>query len=269
MKANLKSRSTAVDEVERWKENCNHMVRKLMPKERQLCDQVFFECSPTADLCFMEICREPTTQLLDFAEGKAIDFSPETKFYTIINILKVFQTIKDLLPEFQSLFSNEECVLLLNEAVETWKKLRETIRSFFTSLVERIGWDEKLDDPQSSLHVADIIMSDLRCACEFRLSLERTFEENDEPPSKKFDDQAPLSSSRSPLCLKVAKIMKLLESRLEGTYRLEKPDFQSVTMMNYWTRLIDYANDSELGRVLGEDWIHNPTAKFEKVLKNT
>ncbi|MED6199875.1 hypothetical protein PIB30_079932 [Stylosanthes scabra] len=83
--------------VKRWAETSNVALKVLFPSERQLCDRVFFGLRSVADACFAEICRDSTTQLLNFADA----FASDPKFIIIIDILA---TLSDLIPHFQSLF---------------------------------------------------------------------------------------------------------------------------------------------------------------------
>ncbi|KAJ4869241.1 Exocyst complex component EXO70B1 [Raphanus sativus] len=102
------------DEIDRWIKAANVALRILFPSERRLCDRVFFGFSSAADLSFMEVCRGSTIQLLNFADAVAIGSrSPERLF----KVLDVFETMRDLMPEFESVFSDQFCLVLRNEAV--------------------------------------------------------------------------------------------------------------------------------------------------------
>ncbi|KAB2635750.1 E3 ubiquitin-protein ligase RGLG2-like [Pyrus ussuriensis x Pyrus communis] len=87
--------------------------------------------SSAADLSFMEVCRGSTIQILNFADAVAIGSrSPER----LLKILDVFETLRDLMPEFESVFSDQYCLFLQNEAITIWKRLGEAIRGIFMEL---------------------------------------------------------------------------------------------------------------------------------------
>lgn len=251
------------DEIERWIKASNVALRILFPSERRLCDRVFFGFSAASDLSFMEVCRGSTIQLLNFADAVAIGSrSPERLF----RILDVFETLRDLIPEFESLFSDQYCVFLRNEALTIWKRLGETIRGIFMELENLIRRDPaKAAVPGGGLHpITRYVMNYLRAACRSRQTLEQVFEDNGLPLKEypKLDDRVASSSS---LSVQMAWIMELLESNLEAKSKIYKDSaLCSVFMMNNGRYIVQKAKDSELGTLLGDDWIRKHNAKVRQ-----
>ncbi|KAK8598298.1 hypothetical protein V6N13_094271 [Hibiscus sabdariffa] len=160
------------DEIDRWIKAANVALRILFPSERRLCDRVFFGFSSAADLSFMEVCRGSTTQLLNFADAIAIGSrSPERLF----KVLDVFETLRDLMPEFDSVFSDQYCLVLRNKAITIWKRLGEAIRGIFMELENLIRRDPaKAAVPGGGLHpITRYVMNYLRAsfATDIRTSL--------------------------------------------------------------------------------------------------
>ncbi|KAL6563583.1 hypothetical protein OROGR_002542 [Orobanche gracilis] len=251
------------DEIEKWIKATNVALRILFPSERRLCDRVFVGFSTAADLSFMEVCRGSTIQLLNFADAVAIGSrAPERLF----KVLDVFETVRDLMPEFEMIFSDQYCVPLRNEAVTIWKRLGESIRGIFMELENLIRRDQAKEAvPGGRLHpITRYVMNYLRAACRARHTLEQVFEES--VNYRNGDDHALLSSSSS-LAVQMAWIMELLESNLEvkskvyGDYSL-----CSVFMMNNGRYIVQKVKDNELGMLLGEDWIKKHTAKVRQYL---
>ncbi|KAL6532589.1 hypothetical protein OROHE_014011 [Orobanche hederae] len=251
------------DEIEKWIKATNVALRIFFPSERRLCDRVFFGFSTAADLSFMEVCRGSTIQLLNFADAVAIGSrAPERLF----KVLDVFETVRDLMPEFEMIFSDQYCVPLRNEAVTIWKRLGEAIRGIFMELENLIRRDQAKEAvPGGRLHpITRYVMNYLRAACRARHTLEQVFEES--VNYRKGDDHALLSSSSS-LAVQIAWIMELLESNLEvkskvyGDYSL-----CSVFMINNGRYIVQKVKDNELGTLLGEDWIKKHTAKLRQYL---
>ncbi|KAF3454846.1 hypothetical protein FNV43_RR05294 [Rhamnella rubrinervis] len=251
------------DEIERWIKAANVALRILFPSERRLCDRVFFGLASAADLSFMEVCRGSTIQLLNFADAVAIGSrSPERLF----KILDVFETLRDLMPEFESVFSDQYCLFLRNEAITIWKRLGEAIRGIFMELENLISRDPaKGPVPGGGLHpITRYVMNYLRAACRSRQTLEQVFEESASPlPSK--DDR----DSSSSLSVQMAWIMELLESNLEAKSKIYKdPALCSVFMMNNGQYIVQKVKDSELGLLLGEEWVRKHNAKVRQHLMN-
>ncbi|KAJ1381269.1 Exocyst complex component Exo70 [Sesbania bispinosa] len=253
------------DEIERWTKASKVTLRILFPSERRLCDRVFsgFSSSAAADLSFMEVCRGSAIQLLNFADAVAIGSrSPERLF----RVLDVFETMRDLIPEFESLFSDQYCAFLVNEAITIWKRLGEAIRGIFMELENLISRDPaKAAVPGGGLHpITRYVMNYLRAACRSRQTLELVFQENvlsikDYP---KLDDRLQPNSS---LSVQIAWIMDLLERNLEAKSKIYKdPALCFVFMMNNGRYIVQKAKDSELGALLGDDWIRKHTAKVRQ-----
>ncbi|XVF05819.1 hypothetical protein REPUB_Repub05bG0205900 [Reevesia pubescens] len=254
------------DEIERWIKAANVALRILFPSERRLCDRVFFGFSSAADLSFMEVCRGSTIQLLNFADAIAIGSrSPERLF----KVLDVFETLRDLMPEFDSVFSDQYCLVLRNEAITIWKRLGEAIRGIFMELENLIRRDPaKAAVPGGGLHpITRYVMNYLRAACRSRQTLEQVFDEsNVVVPSNNLDGRG---SSTSSMSVQMAWIMELLESNLEVKSKIYRDSaLCSVFMMNNGRYIVQKVKDSELESLLGDDWIRKHTAKVRQYCTN-
>ncbi|CAH2069532.1 unnamed protein product [Thlaspi arvense] len=242
------------DEIDRWIKAANVALRILFPSERRLCDRVFFGFSSAADLSFMEVCRGSTIQLLNFADAIAIGSrSPERLF----KVLDVFETMRDLMPEFESVFSDQFCSVLRNEAVTIWKRLGEAIRGIFMELENLIRRDPaKAAVPGGGLHpITRYVMNYLRAACRSRQTLEQVFEESNGVPSK----------DSTLLTVQMSWIMELLESNLEVKSKVYKdPALCAVFLMNNGRYIVQKVKDGDLGLLLGEDWIRKHNAKVRQ-----
>ncbi|ESQ42536.1 hypothetical protein EUTSA_v10012970mg [Eutrema salsugineum] len=242
------------DEIDRWIKAANVALRILFPSERRLCDRVFFGFASAADLSFMEVCRGSTIQLLNFADAIAIGSrSPERLF----KVLDVFETMRDLMPEFDSVFSDQFCLVLRNEAATIWKRLGESIRGIFMELENLIRRDPaKAAVPGGGLHpITRYVMNYLRAACRSRQTLEQVFEESNGVPSK----------DSTLLTVQMSWIMELLESNLEVKSKVYKdPALCSVFLMNNGRYIVQKVKDGDLGLLLGEDWIRKHNAKVRQ-----
>ncbi|KAL6220331.1 hypothetical protein ACLB2K_008087 [Fragaria x ananassa] len=209
----------------------------------------------------MEVCRGSTIQILNFTDAVAIESrSPERLF----KVLDVFETMRDLMPEFDAVFSNQYCLFLRNEAVTIWKRLGEAIRGIFMELENLISRDPaKTPVPGGGLHpITRYVMNYLRAACRSRQTLEQVFEDNaGVPHQSKVDDRA----SSSSMSVQMAWIMELLESNLEAKSKIYRDSgLCYVFMMNNGRYIVQKVKDSELGSLLGDDWIRKHSAKVRQ-----
>ncbi|KAG7037022.1 Exocyst complex component EXO70B1 [Cucurbita argyrosperma subsp. argyrosperma] len=255
------------EEIERWMKAITVSLRILFPSERRLCERVFVGLSSAADLSFMEVCRGSTIQLLNFADAVAIGSrAPERLF----KILDMFETLRDLMLDFDSVFSDQYCLLLRNEAIAIWKRLGGTIKGIFMELENLIRRDPaKTPVPGGGLHpITRYVMNYLKAACKSRQTLEQIFEEAALPSKDytKLDDRATASSS---LSVQMDWIMELLESNLEAKSKIYNDlSLSSVFLMNNGRYIVQKVKDSELGSVLGDDWIRKHSVKNRQYLGN-
>lgn len=253
------------DEIELWSTAVVVSLRILFPSERRLCDRVFFGLPAVADLAFMEACKGPADQVLNFADAVAIGSrAPERLF----KVLDVYETIRDLIPEFDSVFSDQYCIFLRNKAVSIWKRLGEAIRGIFMELENLIRRDPaKAAVPGGGLHpITRYVMNYLRAVCRSRQTLDQVFEDS----MHAAPGVGPLNSlNSSSLLMQMAWIMEVLESNLETKSKIyNDPALCSVFMMNNARYIIQKVRDSELGSLLGDDWIRKHVAKVRQYRAN-
>ncbi|XP_045831750.1 uncharacterized protein LOC123923134 isoform X2 [Trifolium pratense] len=231
------------DEIKRWIRAFNVTLKILFHGERQLCDRVFSGFSSAADFSFIEICRVSTTQLLNFADSIAtVSRSPECLF----KIIEVFETFRDLIPEFESLFCDQYGVSLKNEAIAIWKKIGKAIRSIFMELEYLLEQNMIMGTYCSScLHpITQHVMNYLRVVSKSRQTLEQV-----------FDD--------SSLSGKILNIMDVLERNLEAKAKCcADPSLGYIFLMNNNTYIVQMSKDNELGILLGDEWFRIHSQKI-------
>ncbi|MCI27075.1 exocyst complex component EXO70B1-like, partial [Trifolium medium] len=161
----------------RWIKASKVALKILFPAERRLCNLVFFGLSTVADLSFTKVCRGCTIHLLNFGDAVANgSHSPEQLF----KILDVFETLRDLVPEFESLFCDQYSVSLRNEANTILKKLAKAIVEIFMVLENVIRRDlAKAEVPGGGIHPIIRYMMNYFClTCDYRQTLEQVFEDH-------------------------------------------------------------------------------------------
>ncbi|GAU13232.1 hypothetical protein TSUD_246020 [Trifolium subterraneum] len=126
--------------IGRWIKASKVALRILFPSERRLYDRLFSESFVSSDLCFSEVCHGATIQLLNFADS-FVNRSPSA--WRLFKILDLFETLCDLIPEFEVLFTDS----LVNEAIKTKNRLGEVSRTIFMEFGKLIFLtpDAKLD----------------------------------------------------------------------------------------------------------------------------
>jgi hypothetical protein len=244
-----RKRKDLKDEIKIWIRAFNVTLKIVFPGERQLCDRVFSGFSSAADFSFIEICRGSTILLLTFADSIATrSCSPEGLF----NIIEVFETFRDLIPEFESLFCSQNSVSLKNEAITTWKIFRKVIKDIFMGLENFIDKGLMMETYLcSGLHpITQQVMNYLRVVSKSKKTLEQVFED----------------SSFSGM---IHRIMDILESNLEIKAKCsEDPSLGYIFLMNNNTYIVQMTKDNELGILLGDEWYRKYTLKISQYQKS-
>ncbi|GAU44395.1 hypothetical protein TSUD_246210 [Trifolium subterraneum] len=246
-------------QIRSWIKASKVALKILFPTERRLCDLIFFGFSTVANLSFTEVCWGCTIHLLNFSEAAANrSRSPDLLF----TILDMFETLRDLIPEFESLFCDQFSVSLRNEANTTLKKLAKAIVEIFMELENVIRQDlAKTAVPDGGIHpLIRYTMKYLCLICDYRPTLEQVFEDHGhllrEYP--KLDDSVPSSSS---LSLHMDRIMEVLESNLIAKSKIYKDSALGyVFLMNSNEYILQKTKNNDIRKLLSDDVIQKHKA---------
>ncbi|WJX58358.1 hypothetical protein P8452_43823 [Trifolium repens] len=174
----------------------------------------------------------------------------------------MFETLCDLIPEFESLFCDQYSVSLRNDANTVSNKLGEAIVAIFMDLANMIHHDPvKAAVPGGRIHpLVRYVMNYLILTCDYQQTLEQVFEDNGHLLKEylKLDDIVPSSSSFSV----IDHIMEVLENNLEAKSKVyNDPALCCVFLMNSSSYILNKAKDNEFGEFLGNDMIQKHKAK--------
>ncbi|KAK7300874.1 hypothetical protein RJT34_11725 [Clitoria ternatea] len=247
--------------TENWIKASTVTLRILFPNERRLCDRVFEGFPSTADISFTQICKYLTIHLLEFANNIATWSHLPNVFLQIAP--KVFETLNDLMPEFESLFSDQYSVWLSDEAFKVWKKLKEANVGIFIQLENFVCSDNaQVAALDGRVHLVTMaVMNCLRHVCNsIEISSKQVFAEHSLVPDP--DGKSP--SVRD----KMTQIMELLEINLEAKSKnYTNPALGCVFMMNNLRCIEIFARNHTVITLFGKDWIQKYTLKTQECLK--
>ncbi|ERM95563.1 exocyst complex component EXO70B1 [Amborella trichopoda] len=261
--------------IVKWVQAMKVSIHVFFPSEKLLCDRVFanlslsspcvslsspkgYLSSPVSDLCFMEVCRGAMTQLLTFADAVSIGIrSPEKLF----KALDMFEAMADLLPEILTMFAGEPFAPLKSDAMAIFRRIGETVRGIFMEFEAAIQRDSARSPvPGGDLHpLTRYVMNYLRFACDYRPSLDRIF-------AGDFDFPANIQAMADPpFASRTQWVMELLETSLETKAKLYKDQaLSSLFLMNNLRYIVKKAQDSEMGLLLGDEWMRKRRAKVRQ-----
>ncbi|KAG2626847.1 exocyst complex component EXO70B1-like [Panicum virgatum] len=250
-------------DIARWIPAFNMVFRILIPSERRLCDRVFDGLAPFGDLAFIAAVRTQALQLISF--GDAISSSsraPERLF----RVVDMYEAVRDILPDLDPVFSDPYSATLRAEVSTMCNTLGSSIKGIFMELENLIRRDPaRVAAPGGGIHpITRYVMNYLRAACGSRQTLEEVMEGdlgvNGGAPVA-VDPDRPTSS----LAVHIAWIMDVLHKNLDTKSKIYRdPSLASIFLLNNGKYIIQKVNDSELGVLLGDEWIKQMTTRVRR-----
>eukprot|EP00252_Welwitschia_mirabilis_P015641 TRINITY_DN3456_c0_g1_i1.p1 TRINITY_DN3456_c0_g1~~TRINITY_DN3456_c0_g1_i1.p1 ORF type:complete len:654 (-),score=102.39 TRINITY_DN3456_c0_g1_i1:165-2126(-) len=253
-------------EISKWIQVMKVAVSVFYPSEWKLCEKVFAGDISLSETCFVELARGVLIRLLSFAEAVAVDRrSPERLF----KILDIYETLRDLLPDINNLFPEDICSDLRTEISTVIMQLMEAARGTFVEFENAIERDSvKVPVPGGAVHpLTRYVMNYMRFACDYKETLEQVLadDKNRETGLNRSAHRGELS----PWSIQTIWIMDLLEANLEAKSKLYKDSALTwLFLLNNSCYIIQKAKSSDLGYLLGDEWIRKQTAKIRQCHTN-
>ncbi|CAM8978410.1 unnamed protein product [Rhodiola kirilowii] len=258
--------------IRKWVNAARAAVKVLFYGERILCDHVFHSSSSIKEACFTEISNEAALTLFSFPELIAkTKQSPEKMF----RILDMYQSIAELWPEIESVFSYDSSASVRNQAVSSLIKLGELVRSMLTDFEAAIQKEAaRTSVPGGGVHpltryvmnyisfLADYssILADI--VADFPINVASLPESYIE--SLELDD-----SPTSAISGRLAWLILVLLCKLDGKAEFYKDVALSYLFLaNNLQYILVKVRRSNLTYLLGEDWIMKHEAKVKLYITN-
>ncbi|KAE9601385.1 putative exocyst complex component Exo70, cullin repeat-like-containing domain-containing protein [Lupinus albus] len=246
------------EKMKNWVHAVKIAVRVLLCGEKRLCDSVFSDLDENylmKKICFNETAKGCVLQLLNFGEAVTIcKRSPEKLF----RILDMYEALRNALPDLGALVLDE---LVIGEVRGVLSGLGEAAKGTFAEFENciRNETSKKLVITGDVHPLPRYVMNYLKLLVDYGELLNLLLQTNDEDLHRFQNDFGGDSSqfeSMSPLGRRVLLLMSQLESNLGEKSRLyEDNAMQHVFLMNNLHYLVRKVKDSDLGKVLGDDWI--------------
>eukprot|EP01018_Ginkgo_biloba_P014354 Gb_10562 [translate_table: standard] len=264
--------------IKKWIQAIKIAVRVLFASEKHLCEQIFEELGPIQENCFVETAKGAMMQLLNFSEAIAISRrSPEKLF----RILDMYESLSDLLPDINSVFSDESCASVRAEAYGIFMRLGEAAKGTFVEFENAIQREtSRTPIPGGAIHpLTRYVMNYIRFLFDYTDTLKQLIDEkrgdiprqlSDEIIDFPEDDRGTDSSNTlSPLAHRLLSITALLELNLDGKSKLYKDtSLAHLFLMNNVRYIVQKVKGSELRTLLGDDWVRKHSGKVRQYATN-
>ncbi|KAL4189150.1 hypothetical protein AMTRI_Chr08g164070 [Amborella trichopoda] len=253
-----------------WLHAARVALKTLFAGERILCDHVFASSDSIRQSCYSEIAAEAALSLFSFpesiAKGKR---APERMF----RMLDMYDAISDLWPEIDAVFSDEVMASVRSKALSALVKLGETIRLLLSDFESAIQKDtSKTPVPGAGIHpLTRYTMNYLGFLADYQDALGEICADwplnvPESLPEGLLEYSADsLNSPTSAAAARLSWLVLVLLCKLDGKAQHYKDVAQSyLFLINNLNYVVAKVQGSELGFLLGEEWIAKHAAKVKQ-----
>ncbi|XP_068655560.1 exocyst complex component EXO70E2-like [Aristolochia californica] len=260
--------------IKKWNRAIKIFVRVYLSSEKRLCDQIFKDFGSASRICFIETSKGSMMQLMNFAEAIAIGpCSPEKLF----RVLDMYEGLADLLPDIDALFMEEAGCCVRSECHEVLKRVGNSISCIFVEFENAVRKNTS-SNPYAGggIHpLTKYVMNYIRALMDYseilNLILEDSCEEEQMLPlsnsNQIIEEDEEWRSFRSVTLMarRLGSITSTLESNLDCKSKLYKDSsLQHFFLMNNIYYMVQKVRSSELGTLLGDDWIRKHNRTFQQ-----
>ncbi|KAL6175038.1 hypothetical protein ACLB2K_051681 [Fragaria x ananassa] len=239
------------EKMKKWIHAVKIGVRVLLIGERRLSDQIFEGTDETREICFNETTKGCILQLLNFGEAVAIGRrSPEKLF----RILDMYDVLVDVYPDLEQMVSDE---FVVAEAKGVLDGLGDAARGTFAEFENAVqGEASKKPMLSGEIHpISRYVMNYVRLLVDYSETLNFLLDAGDDELQSLPNDDLGIESM-SPIGRRLLLLINNLESNLaEKSKVYEDGALQCVFMMNNIQYIVQKVKDSELRKLLGDNWV--------------
>ncbi|OAY60221.1 exocyst complex component EXO70E2 [Manihot esculenta] len=260
--------------IKRWVRAMKIFVRVYLASEKWLTEQIFGELGTVNLVCFAEASKASMLQLLNF--GEAVSIGPH-KPEKLFPILDMYEVLADLLPDIDSLYSDEAGICVRTDCREVLRRLGDSVKAAFLEFENAIAASVS-PNPFAGAgihHLTRYVMNYIRTLIDYRETLNflLTGCDGEDPIALSPDTSPPIEEENSteriynasPVAFHFRSVASILEHNLNDKAKLYRdPSLQHIFLMNNIHYMAQKVKHSELRNILGDDWIRKHNWKFQQ-----
>lgn len=260
-------------QIKTWLKAVNFAVKSLFHSERFLCDHVFAVSDTIRESCFTEISKDGgAINLFRFpelvAKGKRW---PEKAFL----LMELYETIKDLQPQIESIFSFEAVSYVNLQVLSSLNKLGESVQNILTEFEVSIQKNpSRVGVPGGGIHpLTNSVMNYVSILANYTGVLSDIIIAADDSatptqmpfPESYFESPHPHERQTSAVSVRLAWIMLVLLCKLDRKAKIYNDIALSYLFLanNLQFVLEKVRTTAALKFLLGDDWL----AKLDRKVK--
>ncbi|XP_058099863.1 exocyst complex component EXO70H1-like [Magnolia sinica] len=258
----------AEPKIKIWLNSSKIAVKTLFSGERILCDHVFAASGAIEETCFAEIVKDAAVDLFAFPESVATKCKklPEK----IFPILDLCDTLSELIPDIESIFSCESTSTVRSQAATAVAKLGDVVRTMIRDFESALQKDNcRLPVPGGGIHPLTHNVMNYVCALvDYSGTLVEVYSNQPLPvqsplPELLIENSPTAEDPLSSITVLFAWLILVLLCKLDGKAELYKDvGLSYLFLANNLHYIVTKIRSSNLRYVLGNDWISKHDAKL-------
>ncbi|KAK6913345.1 Exocyst complex subunit Exo70, C-terminal [Dillenia turbinata] len=260
--------------IKRWIWAIKIFVRVYLTSEMGLAKQIFGDLGSFHSAYFVEAAKSSILRLLNFGGAIAIGpYQPEK----LSRILQMYEVLDDLVPDFDTLFSDEAGSSVRTECHEVLKGLGDCVKATFIEFGNAIASNASTVPFAGGgvHHLTRYVMNYVKILGDYREILGLLLNDHacdipgsSSPNANILAEEESKNADKS--CIpSVAphfhKITSILESNLDDKSKLYRdPSLQHIFLMNNIHYMAEKVKNSELRTIFGDEWIRKHNWKFQQ-----
>ncbi|KAK9126889.1 hypothetical protein Scep_015735 [Stephania cephalantha] len=265
--------------IKSWLGAMKVAVNTLFAGERFLCDFVFSNFHFIRESCFSDIAKEGAISLFQFPEFVAKGKKSSEKMFRILDL---YDSVSDLWPHIESIFSFESTSIVRSQAIASLLKLGEAIRAMLMEFESAIEKDmSKSALPGGGVHpLTRYVMNYLCFLSDYSGILFDVVADWPLPakaaalPDDTYFETSSLNGDEDSLTkaitVRFAWLILVLLCKLDGKAELYKVDvsLSYLFLANNLNYIVSKVRSSNLHFLLGENWISKHESKVRQYSSN-
>ncbi|GAB4860448.1 hypothetical protein Ancab_035608 [Ancistrocladus abbreviatus] len=256
------------EKMKKWAQAVKTVLR-ILKAEKCLCEQIFDGSESIKDRCFVEAAKACVMQMLNFGEAVAIGKRSSEK---LSRILDMYDALADALPDLHYLFSDELGNQVCSEAKVVLDALGDAVKGTFKEFEKAVkGEASKKPVHGGEIHpLSRYVMNYVKLLVDYSSTLNSLLETDvDEGDHHPQGDDGDDSREISPIGRRLQSLIGSLETNLEEKAKFyEDSAMECIFLMNNKLYIVQKVKDSELGKLLGDDWVKRRRGLIRKCATN-
>ncbi|KAH8941439.1 hypothetical protein BDL97_14G039300 [Sphagnum fallax] len=234
---------TLEGKIGKWIQYMSIAVKLLFAAERKLCDQIWYHLDPHREKCFADVTDSSVHMLLSFGEAIAKSKKSPEKLFVLLDM---HETMHNLLPEIEVVFSGESAVGMREAAMGLIRRLAQTAKDTFGDFEDAVGKDAtKTPVLDGTVHpLTSYVINYVKFLFDYQSTLNQLLGEGQQ------------GKPNSQLAAATMRIMAVLQTNLDNKAKLYRdPALTHIFLMNNIHYMVRSVRRSEAKDLFGDDWV--------------